>query len=210
VAALLRTWSRNLDLAAVRELGDADLCILANEVGPTLMGRLCRLGDDDFRAQIRSSVARDHLTAFDQAAATPIPAATYFEAIRLVLRATSVVTRGCRRLISVAVATAASHLEDAHSRIRTLLKTDLWSRSLTGTERAAVETILVSLRSAHGELWMKGGIEVRARDDVANTFDGTKSLFQSQRLDALSRQELTAALEEITEAGRLLGIDLLL
>lgn len=201
---------RAIALADLSTLSDIEIACIAVAAGPTAMGRLCRLSNESIKQPTRSGFNSEWLAEYDRAAATPIPARLAFDAVRAVSLAADTVGRGGRQLVSLAVAAASRSLETAHARLHDLLKLDLSTRGLSGAQRNALATILSSLASAHGELWMSGGTEERARNRVNDAFQEAKTLLQSSVLDPHSRAEVQTALEDISEAGRLLGMDLVL
>lgn len=174
------------------------------------MGRLCHLLGPTLRARVRASVDEENDPAFESALSTRVPATVCFRVRTDVLLVVEALLRVRHARLQSAVMSAAKAIEKAHAATIELLAKDGSTRLLTGEQRRTLGEIATMLAAAHGELWMTGGSQERAGERLDQAFKASVALNRSADLPRPALDEMTTVQEDIAEAGRLLGIDLML
>jgi hypothetical protein len=85
---------------------------------------------------------------------------------------------------------AAKAIERAHRAIQQLLAQDESTRLLSGAQREELRALLASLAAAHGELWMSGGSEERAREHLEAAFSAAVTFSESVQVPPSAREVL--------------------
>jgi hypothetical protein len=197
-------------LASVRDLSAAELRVLAAEAGAERMGRLCHLVGPEMLAQVRSAIADDARAAFERTLTARTTARLCFAARNDVLLVVEGLLRARAAHVLSATMSAGKAIEKAHAAVVDLLVNDESTKLMSGTQRKTLGEIATLLAAAHGELWMSGGTEERARERLQQAFDATVTLNRSSDLPRPAFHAMSGVQDEIVEAGRLLGIDLTL
>lgn len=201
------THAASAGIARLQELSSSEMQVLAQRVGVEAAGRTGRLLGSELAARLRASLAVGDRDDFDCTLNTTTPAHLCFEAIARVRLGLEAVFLTRRASVDWLLMSASVLIEGSHAAVKDLLSKDASTRLLLGEQRKRLDAIATLLAAAHGELWMSSGTQDGARTHLGAAFKETVSLMQTGALPPPALDTMSAVLENISHAGRLLEVD---